>query len=107
MCLNNGKETVRFLAIFDHLRQMSHASYCDSTVQRSSDHIPLVQINRRPYSIQPMRHILILPLAACLLVPTITHCQTNTNTITRETVAEAEKLINLDFSDSKIDMLMS
>jgi Asp-tRNA(Asn)/Glu-tRNA(Gln) amidotransferase A subunit family amidase len=73
----------------------------------SCGHIPLVQINRRPYSIQPMRYLLVLPLAACLLVPTISYSQTNTNTITRETVAEAEKLIGLDFSDSKIDMMVS
>lgn len=54
-----------------------------------------------------MRHILILPLAALLLTPTLARSQTNTNTITRETVAEAEKLIGLDFSDSKMDMLVS
>jgi Asp-tRNA(Asn)/Glu-tRNA(Gln) amidotransferase A subunit family amidase len=53
-----------------------------------------------------MRHILVLPLATCLLVPTTSHSQTNTNTITRETVAEAEKLIGLDFSESKMEMMM-
>jgi Asp-tRNA(Asn)/Glu-tRNA(Gln) amidotransferase A subunit family amidase len=64
-------------------------------------------MNHQPYSIQPMRHFLVLPLAALFLTPTLTHCQTNTNTITRETVAEAEKLIGLDFSDSKMEMLVS
>jgi Asp-tRNA(Asn)/Glu-tRNA(Gln) amidotransferase A subunit family amidase len=54
-----------------------------------------------------MRQFLIFPFAACLLVPTIASCQTNTNALTRETVVEAEKLIGLDFSDSKIDMLLS
>jgi Asp-tRNA(Asn)/Glu-tRNA(Gln) amidotransferase A subunit family amidase len=53
-----------------------------------------------------MRHILVFPLAVCLLAPTFAHSQTNTNTITRETVAEAEKLIGLDFSESKMDMLV-
>ena len=53
-----------------------------------------------------MRHILVLPLVTCLLVPTTSRSQTNTNTITRETVAEAEKLIGLDFSESKMEMMM-
>jgi Asp-tRNA(Asn)/Glu-tRNA(Gln) amidotransferase A subunit family amidase len=53
-----------------------------------------------------MRHILVLLFAACLLAPVITLSQTNTNTINRETVAEAEKLIGLDFSESKQDMLV-
>lgn len=39
-------------------------------------------------------------------MPIATFCQTNTNTITRETVSEAEKLIGLDFSEAKIDMLL-
>jgi Asp-tRNA(Asn)/Glu-tRNA(Gln) amidotransferase A subunit family amidase len=65
-----------------------------------------VQINRQPYSIQRMRHILLLSLAACVLVPATSRSQTNTNSITRETVSEAEKLIGLDFSESKIDMLV-
>jgi len=73
----------------------------------SRGHIPLVKNGRRFYSIQPMRHILILPLAALLLTPTLARSQTNTNTITRETVAEAEKLIGLDFSESKMDMMVS
>jgi hypothetical protein len=53
-----------------------------------------------------MRHILVLPLTACLFAPTLAHSQINTNTITRETVAEAEKLIGLEFSDSKMDMMV-
>jgi Asp-tRNA(Asn)/Glu-tRNA(Gln) amidotransferase A subunit family amidase len=54
-----------------------------------------------------MRQMLFLPLAACLLAPASSLSQTNTNTITRETAAEAEKLIGLDFSDSKMDMMVS
>ena len=53
-----------------------------------------------------MRHILVLSLATCLLAPTAVRSQTNTNTITRETVAEAQKLIGLDFSESKLDTLV-
>src|SRR4051812_7454192 len=53
-----------------------------------------------------MRHILLVQLIACLLAPIAAVCQTNTNTITRETVSEAEKLIGLDFSDTKIEMML-
>jgi len=53
-----------------------------------------------------MRPILLIPLVACLLVPTLAQSQTNTNTFTRETVADAEKVIGLEFSDSKNDMLL-
>jgi Asp-tRNA(Asn)/Glu-tRNA(Gln) amidotransferase A subunit family amidase len=54
-----------------------------------------------------MRHILVLLLFVSLFGPTIARSQTNTNTITGETVAEAEKLLGLDFSDSKIGMMVS
>src|SRR5437899_5707599 len=54
-----------------------------------------------------MRHILVLLVSVSLFAPGIAHSQTNTNTITSETVAEAEKLIGLDFSDSKIGMMVS
>jgi Asp-tRNA(Asn)/Glu-tRNA(Gln) amidotransferase A subunit family amidase len=53
-----------------------------------------------------MRQILVVLLVACLLVPTLVQSQTNTNIFTRETVADAEKLIGLEFSDSKIDMTL-
>ncbi len=53
-----------------------------------------------------MRRILLIQLLACLFMPVATFCQTNTNSITRETVSEAEKLIGLDFSDAKIDVLL-
>jgi len=53
-----------------------------------------------------MRPILLIPLVACLLVPTLAQSQTNTNTFTRETVADAEKVIGLEFSDLKNDMLL-
>jgi Asp-tRNA(Asn)/Glu-tRNA(Gln) amidotransferase A subunit family amidase len=75
-------------------------------VSGAQSHIPLVQIHHQPYSIQNMRCILLLTLAACLLSPTVARSQTNTNTITRETVAEAEKVIGLDFSESKQDMMV-
>jgi Asp-tRNA(Asn)/Glu-tRNA(Gln) amidotransferase A subunit family amidase len=93
-------------------RNVPRASFINSNCSTvwfkiSSSHIPLVQINRRPYSIRPMRQILVLPLAACLIAPTIARSQTNTNAITRETVAEAGKLMGLDFSDSKLDMMLS
>src|SRR5436190_4495153 len=108
--LQAGKETVKFLAIFDHLRQAPRESFYVLTPQRFNvlalPHIPLVQIHHPPYSIQPMRHILVFPLAACLIVSTVAYSQTNTNAITRETVAEAEKLIGLDLSESKMDMLV-
>lgn len=54
-----------------------------------------------------MRHILLIQLLACLLAPLAAPCQTNTNTITREAVADAEKLIGLDFSDAKIDLMLN
>ena len=54
-----------------------------------------------------MRQTLLFQLAACLLVPTISQGQTNSNTITRETIVEAEKIIGLDFSDAKIEMMVS
>lgn len=53
-----------------------------------------------------MRQILLFQLATCLAVATAAHCQTNTNAITHETVVEAEKLLGLDFSDAKIDMML-
>lgn len=53
-----------------------------------------------------MRHILLLQTALCLLAPFAALSETATNTITRETVSEAEKLIGLDFSDAKIDMML-
>jgi Asp-tRNA(Asn)/Glu-tRNA(Gln) amidotransferase A subunit family amidase len=53
-----------------------------------------------------MRQILILQLLAFLLVPTAAFCQTDTNAISRQTVSDAERLIGLDFSDAKIDMML-
>jgi Asp-tRNA(Asn)/Glu-tRNA(Gln) amidotransferase A subunit family amidase len=88
------RRRAKFLAIFNHLCHPSRS------------HIPLVKTNHQPYSIQPMRHILVLLFAASLLDPTASHCQTNTNSITRETVADAEKLMGLDFSESKLDMMV-
>lgn len=60
---------------------------------------------RRPSKL--ISEILIIQLAIYFVSPTIVRSQTNTNTIPREAVTEAEKLIGLDFSDSKIDMLLS
>jgi Asp-tRNA(Asn)/Glu-tRNA(Gln) amidotransferase A subunit family amidase len=53
-----------------------------------------------------MRHIRLIQLLAGLLAPFVALPQTNTNPITRDTVSEAEKLIGLDFSESKLDMMV-
>jgi Asp-tRNA(Asn)/Glu-tRNA(Gln) amidotransferase A subunit family amidase len=45
-------------------------------------------------------------LALCLLSPGVVSGQTNTNPITRQVVVDAEKLIGLDFSDAKIDLML-
>jgi Asp-tRNA(Asn)/Glu-tRNA(Gln) amidotransferase A subunit family amidase len=55
----------------------------------------------------PMRRsISFLALIACL-VAAAAHAQTNTNVITREIVTDAEKVMGLEFSDEKNDMLRS
>jgi Asp-tRNA(Asn)/Glu-tRNA(Gln) amidotransferase A subunit family amidase len=81
------------------------------TLSGRATHIPLVQIGHQSYPIEKrikfMRQTLLFQLAACLLVPTISQGQTNSNTITRETIVEAEKIIGLDFSDAKIEMMVS
>ena len=45
-------------------------------------------------------------LALSLLSPAPGRGQTSTNPITRQVVVDAEKLVGLDFSDAKIDMLL-
>jgi Asp-tRNA(Asn)/Glu-tRNA(Gln) amidotransferase A subunit family amidase len=45
-------------------------------------------------------------LALCLLLPAAGQAQTNTNRFTREQVADAQQLFDLDFSDAKLDMLL-
>src|SRR6266581_1791650 len=50
-----------------------------------------------------MRPVQLTPLI--LSLPLLTFGQTNTNLITRENVINAEKLIGLDFSEPKIDMM--
>src|SRR5438552_75545 len=47
-----------------------------------------------------------LLIANYLLLITAVRAQTNTNPITREVVEDAEKLIGLDFSEAKIQMLL-
>src|SRR5882672_5907039 len=42
----------------------------------------------------------------CLLVLGSAKGQTNTNPITREIIQDAEKLIDLHFSDAKIDLML-
>jgi Asp-tRNA(Asn)/Glu-tRNA(Gln) amidotransferase A subunit family amidase len=46
-------------------------------------------------------------LALALLTPGLAFGQTNTNPITRQVVLEAEKLIGLDFSEAKIDLMLA
>ena len=46
-------------------------------------------------------------LALCLVSLGLASGQTNTNTITRQVVVDAEKLIGLDFSDAKIDLMLA
>jgi Asp-tRNA(Asn)/Glu-tRNA(Gln) amidotransferase A subunit family amidase len=53
-----------------------------------------------------MRQRQIAPLALCLVLPCLVEGQTNSNPITREMVINAEKLIGLDFSEAKVDMLL-
>jgi hypothetical protein len=45
-------------------------------------------------------------LALCLLAPGLAFGQTNANPITRQVVMDAEKLVGLDFSDAKIDLML-
>jgi Asp-tRNA(Asn)/Glu-tRNA(Gln) amidotransferase A subunit family amidase len=45
-------------------------------------------------------------LALTLLAPGLAAGQSNTNPITRQVVADAEKLMGLDFSQAKIDMML-
>src|ERR1043165_9174068 len=53
-----------------------------------------------------MRNFQTTPLALCLLVPCLAQSQTNTNLITRDMVINAQKLMGLDFSQPKVDMLL-
>src|SRR5438132_1664441 len=53
-----------------------------------------------------MRKFQIVPLFFCLLAPLVGCGQTNTNPITREMITNAERLIGLDFSEAKVDMLL-
>lgn len=53
-----------------------------------------------------MRNFQTTPLALCLLVPCLAQSQTNTNPITRDMVISAQKLIGLNFSQAKVDMLL-
>ncbi len=53
-----------------------------------------------------MRNLGFLGFTSFLLLAQLGWSQTNTNTITRETVVDAQKLIGLDFSDAKIDMML-
>jgi Asp-tRNA(Asn)/Glu-tRNA(Gln) amidotransferase A subunit family amidase len=53
-----------------------------------------------------MRQFQLALVALFLLQATQSHGQTNTNPITREAAMDAEKLIGLDFSEVKIDMLL-
>jgi Asp-tRNA(Asn)/Glu-tRNA(Gln) amidotransferase A subunit family amidase len=46
-------------------------------------------------------------LALSLLSPALGHGQTNTNLVTREAVVDAEKLMGLDFSDAKINLMLA
>ena len=50
---------------------------------------------------------LLASLALWLLAPGLAFGQTNTNPITRQVLVDAEKLIGLDFSDVKIDMMLA
>jgi Asp-tRNA(Asn)/Glu-tRNA(Gln) amidotransferase A subunit family amidase len=49
---------------------------------------------------------LLASLALCLLAPGLAFGQTNTNPITRQVVVDAEKLMGLDFSETKIDLML-
>src|SRR5947207_13982606 len=53
-----------------------------------------------------MRRFLSAHVFFCLLLATAVQGQTNTNLITREAVQDAEKLLGVDFSEAKIDMLL-
>src|SRR6266478_6053765 len=53
-----------------------------------------------------MRHTHLARLALLFLLPSTAFSQTETNRFEREAVTEAEKLIGLDFSDAKIDMML-
>ncbi len=49
---------------------------------------------------------LLLLLALGLPCPVAAPGQTNSQTLTRQTVLEAEKLSDLNFSDTKLDMML-
>jgi len=49
---------------------------------------------------------LLASLALGLLAPGLAFAQTNTNAITRQVVVDAERLIGLDFSQAKIDLML-
>ena len=53
-----------------------------------------------------MQRLLILSALTGLFCANTLTAQTNTNYLTRDTVLEAQKLIGLNFSDSKIDLLL-
>jgi Asp-tRNA(Asn)/Glu-tRNA(Gln) amidotransferase A subunit family amidase len=57
-------------------------------------------------TVRPMRCAQITVAILGLLSVAAGQAQTNTNLITREAVLQAEKLIGLDFSDRKIDLLL-
>jgi len=54
-----------------------------------------------------MKHFRAATLFLCLLAAQAASGQTNTNLINRETVQDAEKLIDLHFSDAKVDQMLS
>jgi Asp-tRNA(Asn)/Glu-tRNA(Gln) amidotransferase A subunit family amidase len=53
-----------------------------------------------------MHHLKFACLALSLLVPTLAQSQTNTNRINAEAALAAERLLGLDFSDQKVQMLL-
>jgi hypothetical protein len=53
-----------------------------------------------------MRYVLIISLSLGFLSSHMASAQTNTNRITREMVIQAQKIIGLNFSDAKIDLLL-
>jgi Asp-tRNA(Asn)/Glu-tRNA(Gln) amidotransferase A subunit family amidase len=53
-----------------------------------------------------MQRLLTLSILTSLICANTLKAQTNTNYLTRDMVIQAQKLIGLDFSDSKIDLLL-
>ena len=53
-----------------------------------------------------MKRFRIAAILVCVLALKVASGQTNTNLITRDVVLDAEKLINLHFSDAKIDLML-